>query len=69
MQQELDLCFFNSSNKCVDARNYDEMNEIILESTRILLLEGRWRDEFTSKTPFSKGTSDNEMNRMITCNG
>ena len=45
------------------------MSEIILESTWILLLEGRWRDEFTSKTPFSKGTSDNEMNRMITCNG
>ena len=45
------------------------MNEIILESTRILLLEGRWRNEFTSKTPYSKGTSDNEMNRMITCNG
>ena len=68
MQQELDLCFFNSSNKCVDARNYDEMSEIILESTWILLSEGRWRDEFTSKTPFSKGTSDKEMNRMITCN-
>ena len=33
MQQELDWCFFNSSNKCVDARNYDEMSEIILEST------------------------------------
>ena len=54
------MCFFNSSNKCVDARNYDEMNEIILESTWILLLEGRWRDEFTLKTPFSKGKYYNE---------
>ena len=45
------------------------MNEKVLESTWILLSEGRWNDEFTFKTPLLNGTSDNEMNRIITCNG
>ena len=53
---------------CVDATNKNEMNEILLESTWILLSEGRRNDEYTFKTPFSKGTSDKEMNRIITCN-
>ena len=53
---------------CVDATNKNEMNEILLESAWILLSEGRWNDEYTFKTPFSKGTSGKEMNRIITCN-
>ena len=61
------MYFSNSCNKCLDSNN-DEINEILLESAWILLLEGRWNDEYTFKTPFLKGTSDIEMNRIITCN-
>ena len=49
---------------CVDATNKNEMNEILLESAWILSSEGRWNDEYTFKTPFSKGTSGKEMNRI-----
>ena len=61
------MYFSNSCNKCLDSNN-DEINETLLESAWISLSEGRWNDEYTFKTPFLKGTSDKEMNRMITCN-
>ena len=61
------MYFSNSCNKCLDSNN-DEINETLLESAWISLSEGRWNDEYTFKTPFLKGTSDIEMNRIITCN-
>ena len=64
---EVDLYFSNFCNKCLDSNN-DEINEILLKLAWISLSEGRWNDEYTFKTPFLKGTSDIEMNRMITCN-
>ena len=61
------MYFSNSCNKCLDS-NSDEINEILLKLAWISLSEGRRNDEYTFKTPFLKGTSDKEMNRMITCN-
>lgn len=67
LESESELHLFNSFNKCLDSNN-DEINEILLKSTWILSSEGRW-NEYAFKTPFLKGTSDIEMNRIITCNG